>query len=58
MHSMFGVPTVVQWVKNLTAAAQVAMEGWVQSLAQRSGLKDSLLPQLQRRLHLQLRFNP
>ena len=30
---IFGVPTVAQWVKNLTAATQVAVEAWVQSLA-------------------------
>ena len=35
-----------QWVKNPTAAAQVAVEVWVQSLAQGSGLKDPALPQL------------
>ena len=29
----------MQWVKNPTAAAQVAVEVWVQSLAQCSGLK-------------------
>ena len=28
-----GVPTMVQWVKNTTAVAQVAAEGQVQSLA-------------------------
>ena len=28
-----GIPTVTQWVKSLTAAAQVAAEAWVQSLA-------------------------
>jgi len=35
---------VVQWVKNPAAAAQVTVESWVQSLAQSSGLKDSVLP--------------
>ena len=34
-----GVPTMVQWVKNLTAVAQVALEVWVWSPAQHSGLK-------------------
>ena len=29
---MPGVPAEVQWVKNLTAAAQVTAEVWVQSL--------------------------
>ena len=38
---------MVQWVKNMTAA-----EVWVQFLAQRSGLKDLVLPQLR------LGFNP
>lgn len=36
-----GVPAVTQWVKNLTAAAQVAVEARVQSPAQRSELKGS-----------------
>ena len=34
-----GVPTVAQWVKNLTAGAQVTMEAWVQSLAQCNGIR-------------------
>ena len=38
-----GVPTMAQWVKNLTAAAQVTAEVWVCSLAQSSGLKDPAL---------------
>ena len=33
-HSVPRVPTVVQWIKNLTAAAQVTAEARVQSLAQ------------------------
>ena len=41
-----GVHTVAQWIKNLTAAAQVAVEAQVTSLAQCSGLKDLALPQL------------
>ena len=41
-----GVPTVVQWVKNLMAVDWVTVEAWVQSLAQQSGLKDPSLPQL------------
>ena len=49
---------MVQWVKNLTAAAQVIAEAWVQSLAQCSGLKDLTLLQLQRRSQLWLGFNP
>ena len=36
-HTETGVPVLSQWVKNLTAAAQVA---GVQSPAQHSGLKD------------------
>ena len=53
---MRGVP--VQWVKNLTAVAWVALEARVQSLAQHSGLKDLVLLQLQCRLQLRLRFSP
>ena len=41
-----GVPAVVQWVKNSTAAARVAAEMQVQVPAQCSGLKDQALPQL------------
>lgn len=37
----FGVPGVAQYVKNLTAGAGVPAEGWVQSLAWHSGVKDS-----------------
>ena len=37
---------MVQWVNNLTAAAQVALEAQIPSLAQHSGLKDPVLPQL------------
>ena len=47
-----GVPAVAQWIKNLTAAAQVAVETRVQSLAQHSGLKYPAM------LQLQLRLNP
>ena len=36
---------MAQWVKNLTAAAQVAAEAHVQSLAWCGGLKDPALPQ-------------
>ena len=35
---------MAQWVKNLTAMAQVAEEARIPSLAQRSGLKDPVLP--------------
>ena len=52
------VPAVAQWVKNLTAAAQVAAEAQVQSPAQGSVLKDPALPQLRCRLQLQLGFSP
>ena len=38
------VPTMAQGVKNLTAAAWVAMEVWVQSPTWHSGLKDPALP--------------
>ena len=36
-----GVPTVVHWVKNPIAAAQVALEAWVQSTIWPSRLKGS-----------------
>ena len=41
-----GVPAVMQWVNNLTAAAPVTVEALVQSLAPCSGLKDPVLLQL------------
>ena len=47
---------MAQWVKNPTAAAQVATEAWVQYLDQHSGLKDPVLPQLLP-MQLQLGFN-
>ena len=28
-----GFPTMAQWVKNLAAAARIATEAWIQSLA-------------------------
>ena len=40
-----------QRVKNLTAASQVAVEPWVQSLAWHSGLKDLVLLQLRPELN-------
>ena len=49
---------MVQWVKNLIAVAQVAMEAQVQSLAPHCGLKDPTLMQLQLKSQLWLRFNP
>ena len=36
---------MAQWVKNLTAAIWVAVEVWVRSPAQCSGLKDPAMPQ-------------
>ena len=59
-----GVTTVVQWVKNLTAAAWVAMEVQAGSLPRCSGLKYPVLPQLWcrsqlwRRSQLWLGFSP
>ena len=49
---------MVQWVKNLTAVAQVALEAQVQSPAQHGELKDLALPQLWFRSQLQLGFSP
>ena len=43
------VPTVMQWVKNPTAVAQVTEEVQVRSLAQHSGLKHPVWPQLRHR---------
>ena len=37
---------MAQWVKDLTAAARVAVEGWVEPLAWGSELKDPVLSQL------------
>ena len=42
---------MMQWVKNMTTAAGVAVVGQVQALPQHSGLNDPAL------LHLQLGFN-
>ena len=39
-QNTLGVPTMAQWVKNVTAVSQVAVEAWVPSLAQGTGLKD------------------
>ena len=49
---------LVQWVKNLTAVAQVAAEVRIESSAQPSRLKDPVLLQLRCRSHLWLRLNP
>ena len=51
-YVFLGVPVVVQWVKNLTAAAQVTAEVQVDPPAWHSGLKDPALWQLW------LGFNP
>ena len=48
---------MVQWIKNLTAVAQVAVEVQVPSPALLSGLKDMALPQLWHRSQQWLRFN-
>uniref|UniRef100_A0A8D1M4A6 Epidermal growth factor-like protein 7 n=1 Tax=Sus scrofa TaxID=9823 RepID=A0A8D1M4A6_PIG len=53
--AQLGVPTVAQWVKNLTAPAGVTGEAWVRSPAWHSGLNHSAL---QCRSHLQLRCSP
>ena len=45
---------MVQWVKNPTAVALVAVELQVQSLVPEQWVKDLALPQLQQRLHLRL----
>ena len=52
-----GVPTVVEWVKNLTVAAWVASEAWDQSPARHSELKNPALPQLWHRSQLWLGFS-
>ena len=53
-----GVPTVVQWVKNLTAVVQVAVEAQVLTLTGCRGLKALVLPQLWCSLQLWLGFDP
>ena len=49
---------MVQWVKKLTEVACIAVEARVQSLAQCSGLKDQVLPQLCRGCSCDLDFIP
>ena len=49
---------MTQWVKEMTAVAQVTGEVPVRSLAQDGGLKHPVLPQMWLRSQLQLRFNP
>ena len=51
-----GVPVVAQWVKNPSAAAQVAVKVQVRSPSP-TGLKDLALPQLWCRLQLWLGFS-
>ena len=48
----------MQWVKNLIAVAWVTVEVQIWSPAWHSGLKDPVLPQLQLRSQLWLRFWP
>ena len=52
------VPTMMQWVKNLTAAAQVAVEMQIQFPVWCSGLKDTVLPKVGHKLQLHLPFHP
>ena len=49
---ILGGPTVAQWIKNLTAVAQVTAEAQVQSPAWHSEFKDPALPQLQLEFNL------
>ena len=46
MEKNVGVPAITLWVRNLTAASQVAAEVQVCSPAQSCGLKDLALSQL------------
>lgn len=48
---------MAQWVKNLTAVAQVTVEAWIPSLAWHNGLKDPALPQRQCSSKPHLGFN-
>ena len=52
------VPTMAQWVKNLTAAARVPLKAQVRFPTWGSGLKDLALLQLRCRSQLWLGFNP
>ena len=47
LKCLFGVPTLAQWVKNLTAGAWVTAEVHVQTPTWHSGIKDPALPQCQ-----------
>ena len=48
---------MAQWVKKLTAVAQVDVDAWVRSLAWSNGLKDLVLPQLWHKSQLWLTFS-
>lgn len=52
LKECLGVPAMVQWLKNPTAAARVAAEPWVQSPAQHSRLKNLGLGQLRQKSQL------
>ena len=52
------VPALAQWVKNPTAAAQVAAEAQVQSPDPCSGLKHLAVPHLWHRSQMWSGFNP
>ena len=54
----FGVSAVAQCVKNQTAAAQITVEAWVESLLPEYGLKDPELLQLWHSSQLCLGFSP
>ena len=45
-NELLGVPIVLQWVKNLTAAAQVAVKAWVCSLTPVQWVKKDSIPGL------------
>ena len=47
IQTLIGVPAMEQWVKNLSAVAEVTVEVQVWSLALSSGLKDPTVPQPQ-----------
>ena len=47
LKRLFGVNTLAQWVKNLTAGAWVTAEVHVQTPTWHSGIKDPALPQCQ-----------
>ena len=55
LKGKMGVPSLAQWVKNLTAAAQVTLKHWSDT---QPGTVDPVLPQMQHRSQLQLRSHP